>query len=253
VVYALSIILTMGVSLGVWPGVTAFFCSVDNPATSSPCAPRGGHAGIWGRLTGDLFTPLTFVAFGVGDLLGRVASSWGPWGRRPPAAAWLLLYALARGGVAGGILVCNVVTPTPWRLPVLVHSDWGSLGLILLLGLTQVCVCVCVFVAVCVCVCWQPLRWWCGALPCRTVCVAQRLSTLAPCPYTPPTTQAHTHTHTRTPQGHQLSTACMHAPAVVPAGKESEFGPVAGFCITAGCLSGSGGLFFLMKYLQAAS
>jgi hypothetical protein len=142
VVYAISIALTMAVSLAVWPGVTAFFCSVDNPATSSPCAPRGAHPGIWGRLTGDLFTPITFVAFGVGDLIGRVASSWGPWGRRPPAAAALLVYALARFGIGAGILVCNVVTPAPWRLPVLVHSDWASLGLIVLLGLTQVC-CVC--------------------------------------------------------------------------------------------------------------
>lgn len=136
--YAISIFLTMGVSLAVWPGVTAFFCSVDNPATSSPCAPRGDHAGIWGRLTGDLFVPVTFVAFGLGDLFGRIASSWGPWGRRPPAAASLLLYAVLRFAIAAGILCCNVVTPTPWKLPVLVNTDWASLGLIFLLGLTQV-------------------------------------------------------------------------------------------------------------------
>lgn len=138
IVYAISIFLTMGASLAVWPGVTAFFCSVDNPATSSPCAPRGSHHGIWGRLTGDLFVPITFVAFGLGDLFGRIASSWGPWGRRPPAAAALLFYSLLRFGIAASILCCNVVTPTPWKLPVLVHSDWGSLGLIFLLGLTQV-------------------------------------------------------------------------------------------------------------------
>lgn len=138
VVYAISIFLTMGVSLGVWPGVTAFFCSVDNPATSSPCAPRGAHHGIWGRLTGDLFVPITFVAFGVGDLFGRIGSSWGPWGRRPPAALSLLVYSLLRFAIAAGILCCNVVTPTPWKLPVLVHTDWASLGLIFLLGLTQV-------------------------------------------------------------------------------------------------------------------
>lgn len=138
VLYAVSIFFTMGVSLAVWPGVTAFFCSVDNPATHSPCAPRGAHSGIWGRLSGDLFVPVTFVAFGIGDLIGRIASSWGPWGRRPPAAASLLLYSLLRFGLAGGILCCNVVTPSAWKLPVLVHTDWASLGLILLLGLTQV-------------------------------------------------------------------------------------------------------------------
>lgn len=138
VVYAISIFFTMGVSLAVWPGVTAFFCSVDNPATSSPCAPRGVHDGIWGRLTGDLFVPVTFVAFGLGDLFGRIASSWGPWGRRPPAAGSLLVYSLLRFGLGAGILCCNVVTPVPWRLPVYVHTDWASLGLIFLLGLTQV-------------------------------------------------------------------------------------------------------------------
>lgn len=138
VIYAISIFFTMGVSLAVWPGVTAFFCSVDNPATSSPCAPRGAHDGIWGRLTGDLFVPVTFVAFGLGDLCGRIASSWGPWGRRPPAAGSLLVYSLLRFGLGAGILCCNVVTPVPWRLPVYVHTDWASLGLIFLLGLTQV-------------------------------------------------------------------------------------------------------------------
>lgn len=138
ILYAISMVLTMAASLAVWPGVTAFFCSVDNPATSSPCAPRGDHHGIWGRLTGDLFVPITFVAFGVGDLIGRIASSWGPWGRRPPAALSLLLYSLLRFGLAAGILCCNVVTPAPWKLPVLVHADWMSLGLIVLLGLTQV-------------------------------------------------------------------------------------------------------------------
>jgi hypothetical protein len=54
-------------------------------------------------------------------------------------------------------------------------------------------------------------------------------------------------------QGHLLSTACMHAPAVVPPGKEGEFGPVTGLCITAGCLAGSGALWFIMTYLQMGS
>jgi equilibrative nucleoside transporter 1/2/3 len=54
-------------------------------------------------------------------------------------------------------------------------------------------------------------------------------------------------------QGHLLSTACMHAPALVPAGKEGEFGPVTGFAITAGSLMGSAALFFIMQQFTAPS
>jgi len=187
-VYALSILLTMGCSLAVWPGVTAFICSVDNPAKTSPCAATGTNP--WERMKGDLFVPVTFVVFGVGDLLGRIGSSWGPWGRRPPPAASLLVYAIARCAIAGSILFCHVVTPTEWQLPTLFQTDYYPMAFITLLGLTQ---------------------------------------------------------------GHLLSTACMHAPAVVPPGKEGEFGPVTGFCITAGCLLGSSTTFFLMEYLTAKS
>jgi equilibrative nucleoside transporter 1/2/3 len=119
---------------------------------------------------------MMFVIFALGDVTGRIASSWGPWGRRPPAAAALLVYSLLRLGVVAALLVCHVVTPSPWQLPVLLSTDYWPLGLVLALGLTQ---------------------------------------------------------------GHLLSTACMHAPAVLPPGKEATFGPVTGFCITAGCLGGS--------------
>jgi len=173
ITYATSIVICMAGSLAVWPGVTAFICSVHNPAMVSPCAPR---AAPYGRLSGDLFVPAMFVIYALGDVTGRIASSWGPWGRRPPAAASLLLYSLSRMGVVGALLLCHVVTPAPWQLPYMLRTDWWPLGLVLALGLTQ---------------------------------------------------------------GHLLSTACMHAPAVLPPGKEARFGPVTGFCITAGCLAGS--------------
>jgi hypothetical protein len=173
ITYAVAIVICMAGSLAVWPGVTAFICSVHNPAVVSPCAPR---AAPYGRLAGDLFVPAMFVIYALGDVTGRIASSWGPWGRRPPAAASLLLYSLSRLGVVGALLLCHVVTPSPWELPYLLRTDWWPLGLVLALGLTQ---------------------------------------------------------------GHLLSTACMHAPAVLPPGKEARFGPVTGFCITAGCLAGS--------------
>jgi hypothetical protein len=240
-IYAASIVLCMGGSLAVWPGVTAFICGAQNPAKVSPCAPRGQYGepamrcssvaaplhsgrapdappGRWlhgvpcgprrgpcrsgapsvagwparahpraathaaaaappaGRWDGDLFVPVMFVLFALGDVTGRIASSWGPWGRRPPPAAALLAYSVLRLGVAGALLFTHVVTPSPWQLPVLLGTDAWTMGLILALGLTQ---------------------------------------------------------------GHLLSTACMHAPAVLPPGKEATFGPVTGFCITAGCLAGS--------------
>ncbi|KAF8065938.1 hypothetical protein HT031_002999 [Scenedesmus sp. PABB004] len=187
-VYAACMVLTMGCSLAVWPGITAFICSVDNPATTSPCASTSG-GGRWGRVTGDLFVPITFVVFGVGDLAGRIASSWGPWGAAPPPALSLLAYALARFGLLGAILFCHVVTPTAWALPTLFPSDAYPLAFITLLGLTQ---------------------------------------------------------------GHLLSTLCMHAPALVPPGKEAEFGPVTGLCITVGSLMGSASLFFIMRAFTRA-
>ena len=72
-----------------------------------------------------------FVLFALGDLAGRIASSWGPWGRRPPAAAGLVIYALLRIGVAGTLLFCHVVTPGRWalvELPVLQadYARWVS-------------------------------------------------------------------------------------------------------------------------------
>lgn len=188
VIYAISIVLTMACSLAVWPGVTAFICSVDNPATVSPCVAVTGSK--YGRITGDLFVPMTFLVFGVGDVLGRIASSLGPWGRRPPAALSLFCYAVLRFGIAAAIMYCHVITPAEWILPTVFRNDLYPLGFITSLGLTQ---------------------------------------------------------------GHLLSTACMHAPALVPPGKEGEFGPVTGFCITAGCLVGSGTLFFIMRYFQITS
>ncbi|KAI8465261.1 MAG: hypothetical protein J3K34DRAFT_525488 [Monoraphidium minutum] len=172
VFYAVSIVVCMAGSLAVWPGVTAFICGAHNPATVSPCAARGQY----GRWDGDLFVPAMFVVFALGDVTGRIASSWGPWGRCPPAAAALMAYALARLGVVAALLFCHVVTPSAWLLPPLLNTDGWTMGLVLGLGLSQ---------------------------------------------------------------GHLLSTACMHAPAVLPPGKEARFGPVTGFCITAGCLGGS--------------
>ncbi|KAF6256573.1 hypothetical protein COO60DRAFT_1640642 [Scenedesmus sp. NREL 46B-D3] len=176
--YALSMVLTMGCSLAVWPGITAFICSVDNPAQTSPCAATSSVDSRFGRITGDLFVPITFVVFGQLGALGQAAAGAGA----------LIVYALLRFGVAYAILHCHVVTPTQWRLPTLFHSDLYPLAFITVLGLTQ---------------------------------------------------------------GHLLSTACMHAPALVPPGREGEFGPVTGCAITAGSLMGSAALFLIMQRFTA--
>lgn len=186
VLYACSIVLVMAGSLSVWPGVTAFICSVDNPAVVSPCAATSSK----GRLQGDLWVPAMFLFFALGDLTGRIISSWGPWGRRPPAGLSLLLYALLRCGISAALCFCRVITPTPWGLPQLFRDDYYPIGFVVLLGLTQ---------------------------------------------------------------GHLLSTACMHAPAVVPRGKEGEFGPVTGLCITVGCLLGSVTSVFLVGFFTNTS
>jgi equilibrative nucleoside transporter 1/2/3 len=172
----------MAASLAVFPAVTAFICSVHNPAKVSPCAARA-PAGA-GPLAGDLFVPFGFVVFSLGDLSGRVLSSLGPWGRTPPPAWAVALYAVARVAIAAATLFCRVVTPSPWRLPTLLRDDRAAWGVVFSLGLTQ---------------------------------------------------------------GHLLSTACMHAPAVVPRGREAEFGPVTGVCITVGCLAGSVASVGLMR------
>lgn len=41
------------------PGISSFICSVNNPATVSPCASRTNK----GRLFGDLFVPLLYGAW----------------------------------------------------------------------------------------------------------------------------------------------------------------------------------------------
>lgn len=65
--------------------------------------------------------PLVFVLFNLGDLAGRAAAGFGPWAARPPPAPALLAYAGLRAVPAAALLLCNVVTPSTWRLPVLLR------------------------------------------------------------------------------------------------------------------------------------
>lgn len=131
--YCLALFLTSFVTLSVFPGITAFICSVDNPATSSPCA---AHTAA-GRLAGDLFVPVMFVAFNVGDFCGRLIASVGPWSRKPPAASVVISYALLRAAFLLVFIFCNVITPQKWSVPTLLRSDVFPLAGNLLLGMTN--------------------------------------------------------------------------------------------------------------------
>ena len=75
--------------------------------------------------------PLMFLCFNVGDLLGRGLAGVGPWAKHSPPTPVLLVYAVARGGLLAALMLCNVITPHSWALPVLFRCagvSWGSVG-----------------------------------------------------------------------------------------------------------------------------
>lgn len=171
-VYCLAIGLALGVTMVVFPGITAFICSVHNPAKVSPCA----ASTKFGRYAGDLFVPFMYVVFNIGDFCGRTLSSVGPWSKTPPRSKVLLTYALARMMFIVFFVFCHVVTPRTWHFPTYFESDSYPIAFNLLLGLTQ---------------------------------------------------------------GHLLSTACMHAPTLLPASQAGKYGSVVAFACTFGCFIGS--------------
>lgn len=71
---------------------------------------------------GDLWTPLLFLLFNGGDLVGRLLAGIGDQQHRAPAAGTLVTYAVSRVVLVIGLLLCHVVTPHPWRLPELFRS-----------------------------------------------------------------------------------------------------------------------------------
>jgi equilibrative nucleoside transporter 1/2/3 len=131
--YCLSLFFLFVASFSVHPGVSAFVCSVQNPATSSPCISRPSA----GRLFGDLFVPLLFVVFSVFDFLGRMLAGFGPWSRSAPNAMVLVIYSVLRFAAAGALLFSNVIAPTHWMLPRLIDNDYVFQGLVGLMGMTQ--------------------------------------------------------------------------------------------------------------------
>lgn len=132
-IYCAALFCCLFVTMGMHPGITSFICSSSNPATVSPCASNTAH----GRLYGDLFVPMLYVLFSVGDFLGRELAGYGPWSYGAPAPISILLYSLARAGIAAAVLFCHIVTPTAWTLPQLLDQDYFPFSIMLLLGLTQ--------------------------------------------------------------------------------------------------------------------
>lgn len=63
--------------------------------------------------------PFMFLCFNTGDLLGRGLAGLGPWAKRSPPTAVLLAYAVARGSLLLALMLCNVVTPRSWHLPLI--------------------------------------------------------------------------------------------------------------------------------------
>ena len=80
--------------------------------------------------TGDLFMPMLFLLFNLGDLLGRLLSGVGAYAHKSPPAGVLMAYALCRSMLAAALLFCHVVTPHAWRLPELFRSALGVLILV---------------------------------------------------------------------------------------------------------------------------
>uniref|UniRef100_A0A7S0WNE4 Equilibrative nucleoside transporter n=1 Tax=Chlamydomonas leiostraca TaxID=1034604 RepID=A0A7S0WNE4_9CHLO len=132
--YCAALFFCLGLTMCIHPGISSFICSVHNPAAVSPCVSRPPG---FGRLAGDLFVPLLYVLFAIGDFLGRTMSGMGPWGKGAPKPLSILTYSILRATIAGGILFCNVVTPATWQLPQYLNADWAPLAIILALGWTQ--------------------------------------------------------------------------------------------------------------------
>ena len=75
---------------------------------------------------GDLFVPLMFLAFNAGDVLGRLGAGLEPWRSRAPAMSFLVSYQALRGVLLVGLVLCHVVTPSPWQLPHLLRCAGTS-------------------------------------------------------------------------------------------------------------------------------
>ena len=93
---AIGVFLVFFVTLSLFPGVTAEIRSVKNP-DNFPAPPSG-------RVFGDLWVPISFLCFNVGDTLGRIMTAYVKLTTKP-----VLILATLRLGFLPLFLNCNVV------------------------------------------------------------------------------------------------------------------------------------------------
>ncbi len=72
--------------------------------------------------------PLMFLAFNAGDVCGRLAAGVEPWRSRAPPMSFLISYSALRGVLLLGLVLCHIVTPSPWQLPLLFRSALSSIS-----------------------------------------------------------------------------------------------------------------------------
>ena len=117
--YRLAVLLTFTVTLSVFPAVTSAIQSAHN-------------------LFGNLWSPMLFLLFNVGDLIGRHCATVYP--KTPPRGDALLRLALARCVFAPLLASCDVSTTTTtntWRIPRLFTNEFWPILFILALAITN--------------------------------------------------------------------------------------------------------------------
>lgn len=119
--------------MATFPGVTSAVCSQFNEATVAPCKPTTSA----GRFFGDLFVPFMFLVCNGSDLIGRLVAGAGAWSSKPPSSLTLMTYTLLRIPLSIPLLFCNIVTPKPWKLPLVFRSDFWPVGIAFLLGFSN--------------------------------------------------------------------------------------------------------------------
>lgn len=84
-----------------------------------------GSSGGWPA--GDLFTPLTFLMYNLGDFLGRSLAGYR---RKPVGTGFLAIYAVFRASLIPALAFCNVITPHPWVFAAYFRSPHSSPALV---------------------------------------------------------------------------------------------------------------------------
>lgn len=131
--YGYHVMFTFLVTLTLFPTFTSSICSVKNPAVHPPCIAHVAE----GRIFGDLWTPLSFVLYNGGDMVGRMLCGIGAWAHRPPQSSSLIALSTLRIVFVPLILCCNIVRDGGWHFPYIFRHDSYPILFITLLGVTN--------------------------------------------------------------------------------------------------------------------